>query len=108
MPLLKLLSLVGSKRVLLENQNRRSKHDALAEKIELPDCNPTYASVLLPDGREHPISLRNLPSVTRDECTVVPDPISTLGSHLLPSNSDQSITDDNLTHVSHNPDVDKH
>lgn len=98
--------LLDSNRVVLKNQNRRSKCNPLAEKVELLDCNPTYTRVRLPDGRENSVSLRNLTSITRNECMVNPDPSSMLRSHSTPSNSDQSTSNNNLTDVSKDPDVD--
>lgn len=53
------------------------------------------------------VSLRKLAPAARSECTVVPDPSSTLGSYLLPSNPDQANFDNNSTGVSQDPNVDR-
>ena len=57
-------------RVLLRRENRSSKYDPLTEEVELLMCNPQYAVVRLPSGKEETVSLRHLapsPSTTTSE-----------------------------------------
>lgn len=46
--------------VLLRRFVRNSKYDPAADEVELIDCNPTYAAVKYPDGRESNVSVRDL------------------------------------------------
>jgi len=48
--------------VLLRKHVRTSKHDDLAEEVELLEANPMYVSVRHKDGREHKVSLSDLVS----------------------------------------------
>ena len=45
---------------LCKNHNRNDKSDLLLEEAELLEANPQYAYVSLEDGREIPVSLRDL------------------------------------------------
>lgn len=67
----------------------------------MPDCDPTYARVRLPNGSQDFVFLRNLTPAAREESTIVRDPSSKLESHSLPSNSDPSISNVDLTNVSY-------
>lgn len=46
--------------VLMKRGVRSSKYDPLMDEVELLECNPQYAYVRLPDGREEMVSLRQL------------------------------------------------
>lgn len=46
--------------VLLKRTVRSSKYDPVMEEVELLNCNPQYAHVRFPDGREDTVSLRYL------------------------------------------------
>lgn len=46
--------------VLLKKHVRGSKYDPLVEEVELLECNPDYAHVRYPDGRETTVSVRHL------------------------------------------------
>ncbi|XP_055869763.1 uncharacterized protein LOC129923337 [Biomphalaria glabrata] len=64
-------------RVLLRRENRSSKYDPLTEEVELLMCNPQYAVVRLPSGKEETVSLRRLaptpsPSTTTSEPSFFP------------------------------------
>ena len=37
-----------------------SKYDHFVEKVEVIDCNPQYAHVRMPDGKEDTVSLKHL------------------------------------------------
>ena len=52
--------------VFLKKQ-RASKYDPNVEEVEIIDCNPQYAHVRMPDGREDTVSLKQLaPGVNSD------------------------------------------
>ncbi|KAA3679524.1 uncharacterized protein DEA37_0000324 [Paragonimus westermani] len=57
--------------VLLKKQQRASKYDPVVEEVELLDCNPQYAHVRLPNGKEETVSMKHL--ATREE----PDDLGT-------------------------------
>ena len=46
--------------IYVKNHNRNGKSDLLVEETELLEANPKYAYVRLEDGREIPVSLRDL------------------------------------------------
>ncbi|KAA3676054.1 uncharacterized protein DEA37_0003167 [Paragonimus westermani] len=46
--------------VLLKKQQRASKYDPVVEEFELLDCNPQYAHVRLPNGKEETVSVKHL------------------------------------------------
>ncbi|KAA3678915.1 uncharacterized protein DEA37_0012903 [Paragonimus westermani] len=46
--------------VLLKKQQRASKYDPVVKKVELLDCNPQYAHVRLPNGKEETVSVKHL------------------------------------------------
>ena len=46
--------------VLLRRFVRSHKNEPLVDQVELLDCNPTYASIKYPDGRESTVSVRDL------------------------------------------------
>ena len=46
--------------IYVKNHNRNAKSDLLVEEAELLEANPQYAYVRLEDGREIPVSLRDL------------------------------------------------
>ena len=46
--------------IYVKNHNRNNKSDLLVEEAELLKANPQYAYVRLEDGREIPVSLRDL------------------------------------------------
>jgi hypothetical protein len=52
--------LVSGGPVLLKKQQRLSKYDPLVEEVELLECNPQYAHVRLPNGKEETVSVRHL------------------------------------------------
>ena len=52
-------------------RHNRSKNDLLVEKAELIEANPRYARVMLDDGREITVSVRDL----------APNPKSLLGQN---------------------------
>ncbi|KAA3675886.1 uncharacterized protein DEA37_0003823 [Paragonimus westermani] len=41
-------------------QQRASKYDPVVEEVELLDCNPQYAQVRLPNGKEETVSVKHL------------------------------------------------
>lgn len=46
--------------VLLKRLVRQSKYEPLVDEVELLECNPQYAHVRLPDGKETTVALRHL------------------------------------------------
>lgn len=52
--------LVFSDKVLLKKQQRSSKYDPLVEEVELLECNPYYAHVRFPSGKEDTVSVSHL------------------------------------------------
>lgn len=46
--------------VLLKRMARSSKYDPLVDEVELLECNPSYARIRLPDGRQDNVSLSRL------------------------------------------------
>ena len=46
--------------IYVKNHNRNDKSDLLVEEAELLEANPQYAYVRLEDGRQIPVSLRDL------------------------------------------------
>ena len=46
--------------IYVKNHNRNDKSDLLVEEAELLEANPQYAYVRLEDGREIPVSVRDL------------------------------------------------
>ncbi|KAA3674316.1 uncharacterized protein DEA37_0003016 [Paragonimus westermani] len=46
--------------VLLKKQQRASKYDPVVEEVELLDCNPQYAHVRLPNGKEQTVSVKHV------------------------------------------------
>ena len=52
--------------VLLRKHARSSKYDPLVEKVELLECNPQFAHIRLPNGREETVSLRHLAPIGCD------------------------------------------
>lgn len=59
--------------VLLKKQQRVSKYDPLVEKVELLECNPQYAHVRLPNGKEETVSVKHLASPGDLDNLEVPD-----------------------------------
>ncbi|XP_055874670.1 uncharacterized protein LOC129924424 [Biomphalaria glabrata] len=47
-------------KVLLKSPVRSSKFDPLVQEVELISCNPQYAHIRFPNGREETVSLRQL------------------------------------------------
>lgn len=52
--------LTSSRKVYLKRNVRVSKYDPLVDEVELMHCNPYYAHVRFPDGREDTVSIRQL------------------------------------------------
>ena len=52
--------LTSSGPVLLKRHDRSSKYDPIAEEVELLECNPKYAVVRMPGGKEDTVSVRHL------------------------------------------------
>lgn len=46
--------------VLMKNANRRNKYEPIVQEVELVEANPSYSFVRLPDGREVPVSNKQL------------------------------------------------
>ena len=46
--------------ILMKRHQRNSKYEPLTDRVELVNCNPQYAQVRLPNGRETSVSLRDL------------------------------------------------
>ena len=46
--------------IYVKNHNRNDKSDLLVEEAKLLEANPQYAYIRLEDGREIPVSLRDL------------------------------------------------
>ncbi|VDP95226.1 unnamed protein product [Echinostoma caproni] len=64
--------------VLLKRMDRTSKYDNLVEEVDLISCNPHYALVKMPNGREENVSIRRLAPpgdlmVSRPETCDLPD-----------------------------------
>jgi hypothetical protein len=59
--------------VLLKKNLRSSKYDPLVEEVELLDCNPHYALIRLPGGREETVSVRQLAPAGNDSPSVIQD-----------------------------------
>jgi hypothetical protein len=59
--------------VLLKKTPRFSKYDPLVEEVELIDCNPHYAVIRLPGGREETVSVRQLAPIGNDTQEELPD-----------------------------------
>ncbi|KAA3675181.1 uncharacterized protein DEA37_0011386 [Paragonimus westermani] len=72
--------LISGGPVLLKKQQRASKYDPVVEEVELLDCNPQYAHVRLPNGKEETVSVKHL--APREE----PDDLET--SEYLPDAND--------------------
>ena len=65
--------------VYLKKHVRERKTDPLVEMVELIHCNPEYAHVRYPDGRETTVSLKHLAPASLDMAeTVTPPPTITL------------------------------
>ena len=52
--------LTSSGKVLVRNFNQQSKYEPLVQEVDLLDCNPQYAHIRFPSGRESTVSLRHL------------------------------------------------
>ena len=52
--------LLAGGRVLMKKQTRSSKYDPVAHEVDLLECNPQYAHVRLPNGREETVSIKHL------------------------------------------------
>jgi hypothetical protein len=52
----------------------RSKTDPLVDEVDLIDCNPTFAHVKYPDGRESTVSVQDLAPCPRFSSQRIPDP----------------------------------
>ena len=52
--------LLAADSVLLKRSVRNSKYDPVVEEVKLLECNPHYAYVRLPSGREETVSIRQL------------------------------------------------
>lgn len=87
--------LLNLNRVLLKNQNQRSRYGRLVAWLQ-----PKLRSSTTPRRSWGFCFVRKIG-------TIVLDPGSTLGSHSLPSVSDHRVSDNNLTDTSHNSDVDR-
>ncbi|XP_072907608.1 uncharacterized protein [Hemitrygon akajei] len=76
--------------VLLRKHARNNKYSPLVERVHLLHANPKYAYVILPDGREDTVSVRDLaPAGAADpypeHSTVTMNPVPTeVYTHLTP------------------------
>ena len=62
--------------VLMKRQTT-SKYDHPVEKVEIIDCNPQYAHVRMPDGREDTVSLKHLaPGESSESVESIRTPLS--------------------------------
>ena len=59
--------LLDADNVLLKRNARSSKYDPMVEEVELLECNPHYAYVRLPSGREETVSIRQLAPIHRSD-----------------------------------------
>ena len=85
------LTTPGAK-VLMKRHDRNSKYEPLTEQVELVNCNPQYAQVRLPDGRETTVSLRDLAPFGDGTSIVEPDPEEPVADNDYPG--DHEVTDD--------------
>ena len=53
--------------VLLKRNARSSKYDPVVEEVELLECNPQFAHIRFPNGREDTVSVRHLAPTTSHE-----------------------------------------
>lgn len=84
--------------VLLRRNVRSSKYDPLVDEVELIDCNPQYACVRFPDGREETVSLHNLAPSGQHQYTV---PENTFVKDSSTPPSTQNIVTDFPTQATH-------
>ncbi|KAA3680872.1 uncharacterized protein DEA37_0001036 [Paragonimus westermani] len=52
--------LISGGQVLLKKQQRAFKYDPVVEEVELLVCNPPFAHVRLPNGKEETVSVKHL------------------------------------------------
>ena len=58
----------------MRNFNPQSKHEPVVHEVDLLDCNPQYAHIRFPSGRESTVSLRHLaPTAVPSDDRVVDD-----------------------------------
>ena len=65
--------LLAADNVLLKRSVRSSKYDPVVEEVELLECNPHYAYIRLPSGREETVSLRQLAPIPNPDTHISTD-----------------------------------
>ena len=75
--------------VLLKRNVRASKYEPLVDTVELLDCNPLYAHVKLPDGKETTVSLHQLAPIAGENVGI--DGLNTPSTIQQPPMSEDSV-----------------
>ena len=75
--------------VLLKRNVRASKYEPLVDTVELLDCNPLYAHVKLPDGKETTVSLHQLAPIAGENVGI--DVLNTPSTIQQPPMSEDSV-----------------